>query len=1044
MLDNDLSHRPRRRTALVDLELEKIGADIAALQEVRLADEGQIREAGRTFYWRGVPEGQPRRAGVAFVIRNEIAAQLDEQPKGISERIMTLRVRMAPNRYITLVNVYAPTMTYPEEEKEAFYSQLRTLITNVPEADKLILLGDFNARVGNDHNTWGPVLGKFGKGNQNSNGELLACLCSELELAVTNTYFDQPDHHYYSWTHPRSKRPHLLDYVIIRRRDLKDLRCTRAMRGPDCYTDHYMIKSTFKFAIAKTYSITGQQRKRRLNVAQLADPNKQQMLERKIDAAVEACPDDSASLNETWNALHTSVYQAAADTLGYTKKHNADWFSDNDQEIKLAIEQRNNALKAKLSNPCIENVEKLKNARAKLQRDMRRMEDEWWLGRAEDMQKQADGNNSAGFFRAMKEVYGPQAKMSNALLDKEGTTVITEPARLIKRWEEYFRDLLNVEANTDDTILDQIPRYAVRGDLDATPSREEVSEARDRMKSGKAPGEDGIPAEIFKHGGIELTDKLHQLIVKCWQQGQVPQGSKDVSIIPIFKNKGDHRDCNNYRGISLLAIAGKIMAKIAQCRLAKLAEEVLTEAQCGFRRERSTIDMVFSLRQLQEKAIEQHRELYIVFIDFRKAFDTVDRALLWKVLTIFGCPPKLAKLTQEFHEGTRGKVVVGGEESGVVLVNHGTKQGCVLAPTLFTLFLTVVLLVLHQETEEGVYVRTRIDGKLFNLARLKARTKTKLELITELLFADDTALVAHSEQDMQKLVDTFSAASERMGLGINTSKTEVLYQPSPENTSPQEPSIQVSGETLKVVSSFKYLGSTITSDNRVDKEVSCRIRNACASYGKMEKKLWTRPGIRLSTKCKVYKAVVLPALLYSAETYTLYRGHIRRLEAVQQRHLRRVMNIKSYDRISNMEVLGRAGMESVEAVLAATQLRWIGHVARMENSRIPKQILYGELAQGRRKVGGQKLRYKDVAKRHMKAMNIDYNNWEEHVSDRSEWRRSLHKGRETIHLKLKSASDARHYQRHNPGLHRCSTCGRTFHSERGLLQHRRMMHRPPT
>ena len=145
-----------------------------------------------------------------------------------------------------------------------------------------------------------------------------------------------------------------------------------------------------------------------------------------------------------------------------------------------------------------------------------------------------------------------------------------------------------------------------------------------------------------------------------------------------------------------------------------------------------------------------------------------------------------------------------------------------------------------------------------------------------------------------------------------------------------------------------------------------------------------------------------------------------------------------------MEVLGRAGMENAEVVLAATQLRWIGHVARMENSRIPKQILYGELAQGRRKVGGQKLRYKDVAKRHMKAMNIDFNNWEEHVSDRSKWRRSLHKGRETIHLKLKSASDARHYQRHNPGLHRCSTCGRTFHSERGLLQHRRMMHRPPT
>ena len=89
MLDTDTSNWPRRRTAMVDLELEKVGVDIAALQEVRLSDEGQIREAGRTLYWKGVPEGQPRRAGVAFAIRNEIAAQLTEQPKGISERIMT-------------------------------------------------------------------------------------------------------------------------------------------------------------------------------------------------------------------------------------------------------------------------------------------------------------------------------------------------------------------------------------------------------------------------------------------------------------------------------------------------------------------------------------------------------------------------------------------------------------------------------------------------------------------------------------------------------------------------------------------------------------------------------------------------------------------------------------------------------------------------------------------------------------------------------------------------------------------------------------------
>ena len=168
--------------------------------------------------------------------------------------------------------------------------------------------------------------------------------------------------------------------------------------------------------------------------------------------------------------------------------------------------------------------------------------------------------------------------MTNALLDRDGITIITDPARIIARWGEYFCELLNINAVTDDSILNEMPPFPQREELDRIPTMEEVKEATSKMKNGKAPGEDGITAEVYKHGGEQLMDEFHKLILLCWQQGTVPQGFKDVSIIPIFKNKGDHRDCNNYRGISLLAVAGKIMAKILQSRLAKLAEEVLTEA----------------------------------------------------------------------------------------------------------------------------------------------------------------------------------------------------------------------------------------------------------------------------------------------------------------------------------------------------------------------------------------------------------------------------------------------------------------------------------
>ena len=120
MLDTDSRCRPHRRTALIDLELENTNIDIAALQETRLSGEGQLREAGRTYFWKGYPEGQPRRAGVAFAIKNDLANRLTESPIGISERIRTLRIAMSKHRNITIINVYAPTMTYPDEEKEAF------------------------------------------------------------------------------------------------------------------------------------------------------------------------------------------------------------------------------------------------------------------------------------------------------------------------------------------------------------------------------------------------------------------------------------------------------------------------------------------------------------------------------------------------------------------------------------------------------------------------------------------------------------------------------------------------------------------------------------------------------------------------------------------------------------------------------------------------------------------------------------------------------------------------------------------------------------
>ena len=197
--------------------------------------------------------------------------------------------------------------------------------------------------------------------------------------------------------------------------------------------------------------------------------------------------------------------------------------------------------------------------------------------------------------------------------------------------------------------LDVIESMSTMGELDTEPSVEELRKAIDSLASGN----DGIPPDLIKHCKTTLLLPLHEVLCQCWQEGAVPQDMRDSKIITLYKNKGERNDCNNYRGISLLSIVGKVFARVILIRLQKLAERIYPESQCGFRAERSTIDMIFSLRQLQEKCREHHMPLYIAFIDLTKAFDLVSRDGLFKVLPKIGCPPKLQSMIESFqrHKG---------------------------------------------------------------------------------------------------------------------------------------------------------------------------------------------------------------------------------------------------------------------------------------------------------------------------------------------------------------------------------------------------------
>ena len=148
----------------------------------------------------------------------------------------------------------------------------------------------------------------------------------------------------------------------------------------------------------------------------------------------------------------------------------------------------------------------------------------------------------------------------------------------------------------------------------------------------------------------------------------------------------------------------------------------------------------------------------------------VSRDMLWKVLEILGCRRKFVNIVKDLHINMKAKVSVSRFISEEFEVNKGVKQGDPAAPTYFTLFLTAILNLLAQVTQEGVYIRTRSDGKLFILSRLKAFTKVRTELIRDLLYADDAEVMAHSLEAIQEIISRFSEISKAFGLQINILK----------------------------------------------------------------------------------------------------------------------------------------------------------------------------------------------------------------------------------------------------------------------------------
>ena len=1045
LLDREANQGLPRKTALVSRELRRYGVDIAALSETHLADEGEMveRKGGYTFFWRGTPSSEPRRSGVGFAIKNHIASKLQECPVHISDRVTTLRLHLDTGNYINVISVYAPTMDKDDGIKAKFYEEVTQVLAKIPSREKILLMGDFNARVGRDFEAWPRVLGRHGVGNMNSNGQLLLSLCAQFELAITSTMFRLPAKYKTTWMHPRSKNWHLIDYVIVRQRDISQVHITRVMRDANavCSSDHRLVVTKLMLRLHPLRRSQGVKPKR-MDLEKLQSPGIREPYVQAISGALQAIDVESGDVVANWQMLSCKIVAAASQTLGIKPRRHEDWFDDNDDILTKAIQKHRSLLRQKRDD---HEAEAVKRSGAELRKYVRGIKDKWWRDKAQCMQWLADTKQLGAFYEEVRKLVGTATRTRVPLKSLDGTQLLTNRKDVLDRWGEHFNTLLNVDRAADIVHISSMAALPTINKLDEPLTLREVIVAIQQQQNKKAVGIDNVPGELLKYGGEELHQTIWKLFVQMWDQERVPDDFRVSRICSLYKNKGDRSDCNSYRGISLLTSPGKVFARILLNRLLPLSEDILPETQFGFRPNRSTCEAIFSIRQLQEKSREQGQPLYACFVDLEKAFDSVPREALWVVLAKLGCTDKFVRMIRLLHDDMRCCVNVQGEDSEFFTVSCGVKQGCVLAPTLFALYFAVVVREALQTLSDGIRIRFRTDGGgVFNLSRLKARTKVSHATITEMMYADDLCFVAESPEGLQTLMSRLAESCRRFGLKINVCKTEVMAQ----TLNSAATDIKLGEVSLKRVDKFRYLGSTVTSRCHLDNEVNSRIGAAAAAFGRLRSRVFLSHDVKLSTKVAVYKAIVLPNLLYASETWCLYRKHIRTLDRFHLKCLRDIMNIHWSDRVRGTEVLRRANIGGIESFLMKRQLQWCGHVSRMSDDRIAKCIFYSELQDGKRKQGGQYLRYKDVLKRHMRRSDIDPSQWEIMAADRSQWRHTIHtkvseferKRREELDAKrdeLKARPSAAIHYNYVGGVLTCSVCGRTCAAKIGYVSHLR-------
>ena len=984
-LPNKQSRRTRMKIACLNVQgcnnpakrecvgrlFEERGLDVLVLSETKLKGSGEKTFGNVVGRVSGVSSGSARE-GVCIIVGEAWKGCVREW-KEVSSRLMYVRMKVGVDEYV-IVGAYGPGSERTKEERESFWSDLGELVGSFENDEIVCVLGDLNARVG-DNKVQG-VIGEYGVPGVNESGEWMIDWCMQYEMTVCNTLFNKRDVHKFTWV--RRVRGEivesaLMDYMCVSGRykaRVTDVNVLRAAGG--VHSDHHLVVCKVKvkrgWAPARP---TGGVREV-VKVERLNDAGCREEFEGGIrEEWLVHKETELGNVEEEWMTFKNAVRRCASRACGMKRlskrgiRKGSEWWNE---EVARLVRRKRDLYRIWLQNRGRDTYDRYKMARNEVKRAVRRAKREadvrWGEKLVEDF-----STNKRMFWREVKRTRKGVEVREECVKDENGR-VLSEVNEVCERWKEYFDGLLNVSESGQAEITAR-PGMNVRvfekADTDITMT--EVVAAVSRLGGGKASGVDEVKGEYLRSGGNVCAEWMVRLLNVCLSSGKVPNEWKTGCIVPLYKGKGDPLECKNNRGISLLSVPGKVYGRILIERVIENSEGQIGEEQSGFRKGRSCADQIFVLRQVCEKMKEKKKRVFVAFMDLEKAYDRVEREAMWQVMRIYGIGGRVLKGIMSFYDEGSACVRVGNKVSESFGVRMGLRQGCVMSPWLFNIFMDGVVREVYSRVN-GVGVKMREEGE-------------REWVLSQLLFADDTALVAESAEQLQCLVGEFGRVCKRRKLRVNVEKSKVMCIGGSED--PAMPDIMLNGERMEVVSSFKYLGSCFGSGGGVKEDVSMRVAEGMRTFGAM-KRVWRGRSVTVGVKRELYERIVVPTVMYGSESWGMRVEERNKLDVAEMNCLRNMCGVTRWDRWRNEVVRERVGVpEALSKRVDRKVLKWFGHVERMGNERLTKRVYRSEVG-GVRGRGRPPFRWIDGVRRACDERGFGLDQAREECRDRNAWR----------------------------------------------------------